>query len=96
MGEALLFIRDHHEHWDGSGYPRGIAGEGITIGGRILTAADAFDALTSKRAYRDPMSAATTLDYLRMQVGRLLEPRVYEALGAVIRRGHVPGIPRVS
>lgn len=96
LGEALLFIRDHHEHWDGSGYPRGIAGEGITIGGRILTAADAFDALTSKRAYRDPMSAATTLDYLRMQVGRLLEPRVYEALGAVIRRGHVPGIPRVS
>lgn len=96
LGDALSFVQDHHEHWDGSGYPRGIAGESITIGGRILTAADAFDALTSKRAYRDPLSAATTLDYLRTQVGRLLEPRIYEALGAVVRRGNVAGIPRMS
>jgi putative nucleotidyltransferase with HDIG domain len=96
LGDALQFIQDHHEHWDGSGYPRGVAGEAISVGGRMLTAADAFDALTSKRAYRDPMSASTTLDYLRMQAGRLLEPRVYEALGAVIRRGGVPDLPRTS
>ncbi len=96
LGDALRFIWDHHEHWDGSGYPRGLAYEDISIGGRILTAADAFDALTSKRAYRDPMSAATTLDYLRMQVGRLLEPAAYEALAAVVRRGSVPGLPRLT
>lgn len=96
LGQSLDFILDHHEHWDGTGYPRGIAGGNITIGGRILTAADAFDALTSKRAYRDPMTPASTLDYLRTQAGRLLDPQVYDALGAVIRRGAVPGIPHID
>ncbi|WP_439642741.1 HD-GYP domain-containing protein [Gemmatimonas sp.] len=94
LGEALHFIRDHHEHWDGGGYPFGRAGTDISLGGRILTAADAFDALTSKRAYRDPMSAGTTLAYLGTQVERLLEPRVYEALAVVIARG-VEGLPRL-
>lgn len=96
LGDALHFIRDHHEHWDGGGYPHGRAGTDITIGGRVLTAADAFDALTSKRAYRDPMTAGTTLDYLSTQAGRLLEPRVYEALRVVVERGEVEGIPRVG
>lgn len=95
LGEVLHFVRDHHEHWDGSGYPNGRAGEDITIGGRILTAADAFDALTSKRAYRDPMTAQTTLDYLRGQVNKLVDGRVYEALRKVIERGDVEGIPRL-
>ncbi len=94
LGEALHFIRDHHEHWDGGGYPFGRAGTDISLGGRILTAADAFDALTSKRAYRDPMSAGTTLEYLGTQVERLLEPRVYQALTVVIARG-VEGLPRL-
>jgi response regulator RpfG family c-di-GMP phosphodiesterase len=96
LGESLEFIHDHHEHWDGSGYPRGRAGEAISFGGRILTAADCFDALTSLRAYRDPLSAATTLDYLRTQVGRLLDPAIYDALAEVIRRGEVPGIQRLG
>lgn len=96
LGASLSFIQDHHEHWDGSGYPRQLASTDITLGGRILTAADAFDALTSKRAYRDPLTANTTLEYLRTQAGRLLEPQIYEALGAVVRRGHVPELPRIS
>jgi len=95
LGEALDFIRDHHEHWDGGGYPNGRAGADITIGGRILTAADAFDALTSKRAYREPMTATVTLDYLRTQTERLLEPQIFDALQLVIRRGIVPGLPRM-
>jgi len=95
LGDALLFIRDHHEHWNGGGYPFGRAGADITIGGRVLTAADAFDALTSKRAYRDPMTAAATLDYMHGQAGKLVEPRVYEALRRVIERGELPGIPRL-
>ena len=94
--DALLYIRDHHEHWDGSGYPFGRAADDISIGGRILTAADAFDALTSHRAYREPLTAVTTLDYLRTQAGRLLEPRIYDALHAVVRNGTVEGIPRVK
>ena len=96
LGEALHFIRDHHEHWNGGGYPFGRAATDITIGGRVLTAADAFDALTSKRAYRDPMTAAATLDYLQTQAGKLLEPRVYEALRVVVTAGAVEGIPRLG
>ncbi len=95
LGDTLDFVQDHHEHWDGSGYPRGLVGDAIALGGRILTAADAFDALTSKRAYRDPMAPSTTLDYLRTQAGWLIEPRIFEALRVVVTRGSVPGIPRV-
>lgn len=96
LGDALLYIRDHHEHWDGKGYPFQRSGAEITLGGRILTAADAFDALTSKRAYRDPMSVRGTVDYLRGQAGALLDPTVCEALIGVIQRGETPGIPRLE
>ena len=86
IGITLGFVQDHHEHWDGGGYPRGIRGEAISIGGRILAAADAFDALTSKRAYREPMTPAATIDLLGNLVGRLLDPGVYAALRSVVER----------
>ncbi len=80
LGGAREFIRDHHEHWDGSGYPRGLAGNAISWGGRVLAAADAFDALTSQRAYREPMRVDDALAYLATQRERLIEGRVYDAL----------------
>ena len=84
---ALEFVHDHHEHWDGSGYPRGLAGEQITIGGRILAACDAFDALTSQRAWRDAMDPDVTIAYLEHnEVGRLLDPAVFDALKKVVLR----------
>ena len=83
---TLQFVQDHHEHWDGRGYPRGIKGEQISIGGRILAAADAFDAVTSKRAYREPMGQQETIDYLADYTGALLDPRVYAALVEVVGR----------
>ncbi|HEU4565932.1 MAG TPA: HD domain-containing phosphohydrolase [Gemmatimonadaceae bacterium] len=87
LGVVLDYVHDHHEHWDGHGYPRGLVGEAISIGGRILAAADAFDALTSRRAYREPMTPEETLAYLAGHtVGTLLDPRVYEALETVVRR----------
>src|SRR6185312_1236651 len=61
LGVALQYVQDHHEHYDGSGYPRGLVGQAISIGGRILAAADAFDALTSRRAYREPLSPRETV-----------------------------------
>ena len=86
LGEALVFVNDHHEHFDGSGYPRGLGGTDISIGGRVLAAADAFDALTSKRAYREPMEPNQTIDFLREHVGQLLDPDVFAALQTVVGR----------
>ena len=86
LGKALRFVHDHHEHFDGSGYPRALTGETISIGGRILAAADAFDALTSRRAYRDPLTPEDTIELLRAQSGRLLDPTVFAALETIVRR----------
>jgi putative two-component system response regulator len=84
---ALDFVHDHHEHWDGGGYPRGLAGDQITIGGRILAACDAFDAITSRRAYREAKDPAETIAYLEQkEVGRLLDPNVFAALKKVVLR----------
>jgi len=84
---AMQYVHDHHEHYDGTGYPRGLHGEEISIGGRILAACDAFDALTSRRAFRDAMDPDETMRYLGNEVGRLLDPQVYQALKTVVERG---------
>jgi putative nucleotidyltransferase with HDIG domain len=84
---ALEYVHDHHEHFDGSGYPRGLAGDQITIGGRILAACDAFDALTSRRAFREAMEPRETIEYLESNhVGSLLDPIVFSALKRVVLR----------
>ena len=82
----LSYVQDHHEHYDGTGYPRGLEANGITIGGRILAACDAFDALTSRRAYREARDPVSTITYLEDHVGRLLDPLVFEALRVVVLR----------
>jgi putative nucleotidyltransferase with HDIG domain len=86
MPAALEFVHEHHEHFDGSGYPRGLVGEQITIGGRILAACDAFDAITSQRAFRDAKEAHETVAYLEGYVGLLLDPEVFAALKRVVLR----------
>lgn len=86
MPEVLEYVQDHHEHYGGSGYPRGISGERIAIGGRILAACDAYDALTSLRAFRDAMDSAATLARLEESVGELLDPNIYHALKRVVLR----------
>jgi cyclic di-GMP phosphodiesterase len=83
---AVMFVADHHEHWDGSGYPLQKRGEQISIGGRILCAADAFDAMTSKRAWRERMAPEEAVEHLRQVAGTLLDPRVYEALSVIVKR----------
>jgi putative nucleotidyltransferase with HDIG domain len=86
LGAVLEFVRDHHERFNGTGYPRGLAGEAISLGGRILAAADAYDALTSGRAYRQALSPARAIEYLQREAGTLLDPRVYTALRTVVER----------
>ena len=83
---AVIFIGDHHEHWDGKGYPHARAGEHISVGGRILAAAEAFDSLISRRPYREPMSTDDAVERLRRSVGTHFDSRVFEALRAIVKR----------
>lgn len=70
----------HHEKWDGSGYPNGLAGENIPVEGRIVAVADVFDALTSKRPYKDAWSVEKTMALMHEQKGRHFEPRLIKLL----------------
>jgi HD-GYP domain-containing protein (c-di-GMP phosphodiesterase class II) len=68
----------HHEHWDGSGYPRGLKQEEIPLAARIFAVADVFDALTSDRPYRDRWAESQALDYIYQQAGSYFDPQVVD------------------
>jgi len=72
----------HHEKFDGSGYPKGLAGENIPLSGRIVAVADVFDALTSVRPYKRPWSLEEASALLREQSGKHFDPRCVEAFFA--------------
>lgn len=74
------WIRHHHEWWDGSGYPLGLAGEDIPLGSRIILVADAFDAMTSDRVYRAAGTAADAIAELRRRCWTQFDARVVSAL----------------
>jgi len=72
--EITAIVRHHHERMDGSGYPAGLSGEKIPLGSRIIAVADTFDALTSRRPYRDAMSHKAALHILTVEAGTQLDP----------------------
>lgn len=74
----------HHEKWDGSGYPNGLAGKDIPIEGRICALADVFDALTSKRPYKEAWSVEDTVTFLQSQKGKHFEPKLVDLLIAIL------------
>lgn len=74
----------HHEKWDGSGYPNGLAGEDIPIEGRICALADVFDALTSKRPYKEAWNVEDTITFLQSQKGKHFEPKLVDLLIAIL------------
>ncbi len=82
---VVPIVRCHHENWDGSGYPRGVSGEDIPIGARILSVVDCYDALTSDRPYRRAMTEEAALDILRERRGTMYDPRVVDTFIAVYR-----------
>lgn len=77
---VLPIVRSHHERWDGRGYPAGLKGEQIPIGGRIVAIADVFDALTSRRPYRSALTPEEALDAIRAGSGTQFDPLLVEAL----------------
>lgn len=74
--EKIPMVRHHHEHYDGSGYPDGLAGEIIPVEARIISVADAFDALTSERPHRGKLSLADVLLELKKGGGKQFDPHV--------------------
>jgi HD-GYP domain-containing protein (c-di-GMP phosphodiesterase class II) len=76
---CLPAILHHHERWDGTGYPSGLKGEAIPIEARILAIADAFDAMTSPRPYRQALSYKKVLDELKRCAGAQFDPKLVEA-----------------
>ena len=76
-------VRYHHENWDGTGYPDGLAGEAIPVGSRILAVVDCFDALTSDRPYRPRMEDREALQILSDRRGTMYDPRVVDTFFTV-------------
>ena len=79
----------HHERWDGRGYPRGISGEQIPIGARCLCLADTFDAMTSKRPYRDAISLEVTLGEIERGLGTQFDPSLGKTFIELVRSGAI-------
>ncbi|MBL8966005.1 MAG: HD domain-containing protein [Spirochaetaceae bacterium] len=74
--EIRAAILHHHERWDGSGYPEGLAGEAIPLAARIIALADVYDAITDERPYRRGMSPAEARDFVLGGAGALFDPRL--------------------
>lgn len=77
--EQRAIIRHHHERWDGKGYPDGLAADDVPLLARIVAVADAFDSMTSLRAYRASMTDADAIKELRANLGKQFDPRVVAA-----------------
>jgi len=81
---AATIALSHHEKWDGSGYPRGVAGEAIPIEGRIVAIADVFDALTSDRVYRKAFAVEEAVEMMREERGKHFDPVLLDAFMEVL------------
>ena len=91
MLSSISFLRPaldvpfcHHEHWDGTGYPRGLKGTQIPMSARIFAVVDVWDALTSDRPYRKAWSREMTIQYIKESSGKHFDPQVVEAFLAII------------
>jgi putative nucleotidyltransferase with HDIG domain len=88
LGDVVSMVRSHHERWDGTGYPDGLRGEEIPMGGRVIAAAEVLDALTTSRPYQEKMTPEQAVERMADLSGTVLDPRVFDALTRVVgRRG---------
>lgn len=79
----------HHERWDGRGYPRRIAGEDIPLSARILCIADSFDAMVSRRSYKDAYDTERALSIVRNEAGRQFDPQLAELFVTLVENGTI-------
>jgi putative nucleotidyltransferase with HDIG domain len=86
LQQLAAIVRHHHERFDGSGYPSGLAGEDIPLEARILSVVDVFDAMTHERSYRKALSRGTAIAELERAAGTQFDPAVVEAFLAFLKR----------
>ena len=92
LGFAAEIAYCHHERWDGRGYPRGLAGEAIPLSARLMAVADVYDALISKRVYKDAYSHQQSIDLMAAERGSHFDPDVLDAMLSIA--GQFDGIAR--
>ena len=80
-------VESHHERWDGAGYPHGLAGEAIPLTARVVCIADVYDALTSRRSYKEPFSHDGAMEVMRRERGRGFDPELFDRFEEVVREG---------
>ena len=86
LGDVVSMVKSHHERYDGTGYPDGLRGEEIPLGGRIIGAAEVYDALTTARPYQEKMTPEQAVERMADLSGTVLDTRVYEALVRIVGR----------
>ncbi|MEC5215515.1 putative two-component system response regulator [Actimicrobium sp. GrIS 1.19] len=82
LAVAMEISRSHHEKWDGSGYPDGLAGDAIPLAARLMAAADVFDALLARRPYKEPMTVEHAVDIISAGRGHHFDPEIIDAFYA--------------
>lgn len=92
---VVPMVMHHHECYDGSGYPAGLAGDAIPLGGRIIAVVDAFDSMTTDRPYRRALSVAAALERLRTGSGTQLDPELVTAWSEIVAEGET-AIPEAA
>jgi HD-GYP domain-containing protein (c-di-GMP phosphodiesterase class II) len=83
LTEAAEVVRSHHERWDGTGYPDGLAGEEIPLAARVFSVADVLDALTTDRPYRPACSLRYARAMIKAESGKQFDPRVVDAFNSI-------------
>ncbi len=94
LANVIPIVRAHHERYDGAGYPRGLAGDDIPLGARLLAVADAYDAMTSDRPYRKAMTQEEALAELRAHAGEQFDAAVVAVLLQLVQRETEPLVGR--
>jgi putative two-component system response regulator len=89
LANARPVVRHHHERWDGAGYPDGLAADEIPLSARIVAVADSTEAMSSRSLYRQPLTAAQTVDELRAHSSEQWDPQIVELVLQLIRSGEL-------
>ncbi|MGI8783813.1 MAG: HD domain-containing phosphohydrolase [Acidobacteriota bacterium] len=95
LKDHISGIKHHHERMDGAGYPNGLRGEEISMQARIISVADTFDAMTTRRPYQEPMTLEFVLERIKSFVGSRYDDRVVSALVHVVESGRIKVRPKV-